>query len=82
MCCGSAKQDAIGKCNCTRPYTMHTCMPYNIHIIDGVIIGYVNGGDVVRMIHRHSGVDCLTVAMKSSDSRSVGSNPSGDEDEV
>ena len=37
---------------------------------------------MVRMIHRHSGVDCLTVAMKSCDSRHVGSNPSGDEDEV
>lgn len=46
----------------------------------GMTAGYVNGGDVVRMIHRHSGVDCLTVATRSSDS--VCSNPSDDEDEA
>ncbi|XP_065916546.1 ryanodine receptor 2-like isoform X2 [Dysidea avara] len=53
MCCGSAKQDAIG---------------------------YVNGGDVVRMIHRHSGMDCLTVAARASDS--VCSQPCCDDEVV
>jgi len=43
-----------------------------------VVIGYVNGGDVVRMIHRHSGMDCLTVAARASDS--VCSQPSSDDE--
>ena len=57
---------------------------YHIEIfacgVTSIIAGYVNGGDVVRMIHRHSGVDCLTVATRSSDS--VCTNPSENEDEA
>ena len=29
--------------------------------------GYVNGGDVIRFIHRHGQEDCLAVAARNSD---------------
>ena len=31
--------------------------------------GNVNGGDIVRFIHRHGNEDCLTVAARESDKR-------------
>lgn len=30
-------------------------------------IGHINGGDVVRLVHRYRGSDVLTVATKESD---------------
>ena len=63
---------------CSNIYTFHVIclhlyLPLCLHlpppVPSSLPTGNVNGGDIVRFIHRHGNEDCLTVAARESDKR-------------